>query len=487
MKKLTYILAIAFLFIRISVVSAQVETKDKLGLPGDNLNLYAVLNLFQNSATLEEFERELNNPEKVINNLDLNNDNKVDYIKVFDFAQNDVHNIVLRVDISKDEEQDVAVLITEKQSDGSVMVQLIGDEMLYGKDYIIEPHYAETPNPAYTGNNQQYAQTDYNSDNAVSTTYYEVAQWPSVVYIYSPSYNPWISSWYWGYYPSYWSSWSPHYWHYYYGYQYNYYPHYYAYYRPWYSYRSNAYRSQYYGRVRRHSNVVASSVRVNRYNSTYSRPETIDAGKRRSAQRVSDTPNGRRSAESVNSRIQTRSQDNASRQNVRIDRSVRANSGSVSRTTREANANRQGSVSGRESVNSGSRSQSVNRGSSSSTRSEGRNVERPRNTSSQQGSVGSTRSTSGQRSQGVRNSNLRSTQSSRSSTGVKQSRTSTSRPATTTKSTKTSRPASTSSSRSSGSTKSSVSRSSSGSSSRSTGSSSSSSSSRSTTSSGRKR
>ena len=39
MKKLINILTIAFLFIGISVATAQVEPKEKLGLPGDNLKI----------------------------------------------------------------------------------------------------------------------------------------------------------------------------------------------------------------------------------------------------------------------------------------------------------------------------------------------------------------------------------------------------------------------------------------------------------------
>jgi hypothetical protein len=51
---------------------------DRLGLPGDNLNLYAVMRLFQNTATLEEFEYRLNSKSERINNLDLNMDNRID-------------------------------------------------------------------------------------------------------------------------------------------------------------------------------------------------------------------------------------------------------------------------------------------------------------------------------------------------------------------------------------------------------------------------
>ncbi|NSW95826.1 MAG: hypothetical protein HPY62_14045, partial [Bacteroidales bacterium] len=49
--------------------------EEYLGLPGDNLNLYAVMKLFQESETLEGFERSLNDENSRINNLDLNGDN----------------------------------------------------------------------------------------------------------------------------------------------------------------------------------------------------------------------------------------------------------------------------------------------------------------------------------------------------------------------------------------------------------------------------
>ena len=59
-----------------------VDTTNKLGLAGDNLDLYAVLTLFQKSKTIEAFEKTLNDEQTKINNLDLNLDKKVDFIKV---------------------------------------------------------------------------------------------------------------------------------------------------------------------------------------------------------------------------------------------------------------------------------------------------------------------------------------------------------------------------------------------------------------------
>ena len=51
-------------------VMAQEQNDDYLGLPGDNLNLYAVMTLFQESKTLEEFEMSLNDENSRIMALD---------------------------------------------------------------------------------------------------------------------------------------------------------------------------------------------------------------------------------------------------------------------------------------------------------------------------------------------------------------------------------------------------------------------------------
>ena len=55
--KLLFVLAL-FSFAGFKVI-AQDRGDEKLNLPGDNLNLYAVMNLFQESETLEGFEQNL--------------------------------------------------------------------------------------------------------------------------------------------------------------------------------------------------------------------------------------------------------------------------------------------------------------------------------------------------------------------------------------------------------------------------------------------
>src|SRR6476620_1600035 len=86
------------------------DTTALLGLPGDNLDLYAVLTLFQKSKTIEAFEKSLNDEQTKINNLDLNLDKKVDFIKVVTKKDSDAYAFRLQVDVTKTETQDVAVI-----------------------------------------------------------------------------------------------------------------------------------------------------------------------------------------------------------------------------------------------------------------------------------------------------------------------------------------------------------------------------------------
>jgi hypothetical protein len=290
MKKFIITSILAVLVTAGTTLTAQDRQEDYLGLPGDNLNLYAVMRLFQESKTLEDFERNLNDEKSTINNLDLNGDNMVDYIKVFDDVDGDAHNIVLQVAVGPKENQDVAVFTVQRFNNGQVQIQLTGDEELYGKDYIIEPIFDEadsggTPNPGYTGNTRTV--------NGVSVTYVrttpvEIATWPLVQYIYLPSYSGWRSSWYWGYYPSYWHPWRPSYWHYYYGYHYNWNNHYYGHYRRWNYHRYTRWNDFYYTSKRSYSHDVNHRIESGTYKATYSRPEMRKDGEARFAKNHPD-------------------------------------------------------------------------------------------------------------------------------------------------------------------------------------------------------
>lgn len=179
---------------------------DSLGLAGDNLDLNAVLSIFKQSSTVEDFEKRLNAADSKVNNLDLNNDQKVDYLRVVDYGKDDFHSIVIQDPVSKTESQDVAVIEIQKKDNQTAHIQIVGDETLYGKNYIIEPHdQAQPANEKNANVDDVYASPNSGSGNVMINVW----AWPSVGYIYSPGYSYWVSPWYWGYYPGWYTPWNP--------------------------------------------------------------------------------------------------------------------------------------------------------------------------------------------------------------------------------------------------------------------------------------
>lgn len=187
---------------------ASAQTKDKpvsLGLPGDDLDLYAVLEVFQKSKTIEDFEKSLNDSKTGVNNLDLDKDKKVDFIKVITNKEEDDFSFVLQVPVSKTENQDVAVIFVSKDKEGKVSIQIVGDEDMYGKNYVVEPKGGNsaggsTVNPGYTGGGSE---TMNLPAQTAPTTTVVVQSAPIVQYVYSPAYVPYYPPYYYGYYPPY--------------------------------------------------------------------------------------------------------------------------------------------------------------------------------------------------------------------------------------------------------------------------------------------
>lgn len=143
----------------------------------DNLDLRAVASIFGDSKDLEDFEYRLNNPKFQISNLDLNNDNQVDYLRVIETVEGNTHLIVIQSVLGRDLYQDIATVEVLKDRNNRIQVQVVGDVYMYGANYIYEPVYAYTP---------------------VIYTHFWV-----------PQYRPYCSTWYWGYYPSYYVAWNP--------------------------------------------------------------------------------------------------------------------------------------------------------------------------------------------------------------------------------------------------------------------------------------
>ena len=143
----------------------------------DNLDLRAVSSIFGESQNLKDFERKLNDPRTKISNLDLNNDNEVDYLRVIESVEKRTHVIIIQSVIGRDLYQDVATIEVEKNRQNKISIQIVGNTYMYGQNYIYEPEYCYTP--------QIYASLWINS------------------------YQPYYSSWTWNYYPTYYSSWNP--------------------------------------------------------------------------------------------------------------------------------------------------------------------------------------------------------------------------------------------------------------------------------------
>lgn len=143
----------------------------------DNLDLRAVAYLFGESRDLEDFERRLNDPKNPLSNLDLNNDNQVDYLRVIESVENRSHLIIIQAVLGRDIFQDVATVEVDRDNQNRMQVQVVGDVFLYGHNYIYEPVYFHTP--------------------IIYNTF-----WVS-------HYRPYCSPWYWNYYPSHFYVWNP--------------------------------------------------------------------------------------------------------------------------------------------------------------------------------------------------------------------------------------------------------------------------------------
>ena len=138
----------------------------------ENLDLKTVATLFGQAKDLEQFEQLLNNPDSAFSNLDLNGDGEVDYLRVIETADNNRHLVVIQAVLAKDIYQDVASIFVEKDANDQITVQVVGDEYIYGADYIIEPVYIYRP---------------------------YIYDW-----FWGPSWVCWHSPYYWGYWPGWW-------------------------------------------------------------------------------------------------------------------------------------------------------------------------------------------------------------------------------------------------------------------------------------------
>ena len=188
---LNRMLSLFFLMLGGIAVNGQMNQSE---VPGDHFSLEGALELFKKSATPEEFERLLNSADAKVNNLDLNGDGDIDYIKVIDRNEGNVHAFILQAIVSERESQDVAVIELEKLANGKAVLQITGDADVYGIETIIEPT----------------EEVRINAGTSTARNVVNVWAWPSVQYIYSPYYSSaWISPWGWSMRPVWWHTWRP--------------------------------------------------------------------------------------------------------------------------------------------------------------------------------------------------------------------------------------------------------------------------------------
>lgn len=201
---LDFLSAFALMFLSFSLYAQEGAAADSTGLPGDHFSLEGAIELFKKAASPEDFEKLLNSEENNVNNLDLNEDGEIDYIRVIDNMEGDAHAIVLQVPISENESQDIATIEIEKQGNENALLQIIGDEDIYGEQVIAEPFEEE--------------QVKQNKDKGPSPHFgpvrivVNVWLWPSVRFVYRPGYTVWVSPWRWRHYPVWWRPWRPHPW-----------------------------------------------------------------------------------------------------------------------------------------------------------------------------------------------------------------------------------------------------------------------------------
>lgn len=214
MKTIKYFIGL-FLSVLILNYSSLAQASDSTGLPGDNFDLQGALQMFKEATSPENFETAINKEGNNINNLDLDGDGDIDYVRVIEKMDNDAHVFVLQVAISNTENQDIAVIEIEKTGPENAIIQIVGDEDIYGEQVIVEPD-GETGN-AYNEENYNInsnlsgPNVDFNFDKPGIVV--NVWFWPSVRFIYAPAYRPWVSPWRWHYYPAWWKPWKPFGWH----------------------------------------------------------------------------------------------------------------------------------------------------------------------------------------------------------------------------------------------------------------------------------
>ncbi|MER3523460.1 MAG: hypothetical protein C4326_05170 [Ignavibacteria bacterium] len=171
-------------------------------MPGDHFSLEGALEMFQKATSPEEFEKLINSPDNHVNNLDLDGNGEVDYVRVVGTMDKDAHAFVLQVAVSETENQDIAVIEIEKTGSEWAVIQIVGDEDTYGEQKIVEPKgegQEESEGDEGGGPSAGDWREAYRTPPIVVVN---VWGWPCARYVYAPTYRVWVSPWRWRVYPA---------------------------------------------------------------------------------------------------------------------------------------------------------------------------------------------------------------------------------------------------------------------------------------------
>lgn len=193
---------VALFFIGITTSFSQTETEnDSASSYTDNFSLEGALAMFKQANNLEEFEKLINAENNSVNNLDLNNDDDIDYISVNSIKENDTHVIVLQTWINATEKQDIATIGIEKTGDAEAQLQIIGDEDLFGENAVAEPF--DITETIENGKGPAFPEV------SIARVFVNVWLWPCVRFVYAPNYVVYTSPFRWRMYPNWWKPWRP--------------------------------------------------------------------------------------------------------------------------------------------------------------------------------------------------------------------------------------------------------------------------------------
>lgn len=195
---------LGFSFLILLIFSLPLSGQDK-GLPGEDFDLEALPGIIETVSTFEELEKAINTEKNQINNLDLDRNGEVDYITIKMEKDGDAYIAYLQVAFSETEIQDVASIQMEKQSSVTASFQIVGEESMYGKDYILEPEGGLVDISESTSTNE-------GGKGGPSFSY--IPPPPAVriticVGVYRPGFRVWVSPYGFRVYPAWYRPWHP--------------------------------------------------------------------------------------------------------------------------------------------------------------------------------------------------------------------------------------------------------------------------------------